>query len=264
MTLKEAPSSDAYDRDIPGADILDECVSRARQPRAVAKASKAKSTRIIDRYTPTPAEAEAAGNMLARRKTMKQKLDFKIDTSEGSMIRSDHPEPAMAEVALADSFATANTHFSNALLIQLASISKSETAAVDAGKLAQHVAMVQGIGPRDEIEAMLAAQMVATHDAVMETASMRKHAKHIEVMTAAADMQQKFARTFAAQAEALKAHRSTGEQHIHVHRHGFKTAKQGGGGAKNPADQSHEPQQGRADEPSTPMLRALEALSTAV
>jgi hypothetical protein len=262
MTLREPPSRDPADRNIPGADILDECVPRARKPRAVAKAAKATPASIVDRYTPTPAEAEAAGNMLMRRKTMKQKLDF---TASDNTIKEAHAEPAVAQVVLADSFATANTHFSQALLFQLAGISGAPgESAISGSKLSQQVALVQGIGPRDEIEAMLAVQMVATHDAVMTSASSLKCAKTLPQQEAAADMQQKFARTFAAQIEALKAHRSTGEQHIHVHRHGFKTGKQGRGGCKNPADQSHEPRQSRPDEPSTPMLRALEALSRTV
>ena len=83
------------------------------------------------------------------------------------------------------------------------------------------LAMVRGIGPKDEIEAMMAAQMAAVHMTTMTFARRLANVQNIPQQDSASNVFNKLARTFAAQMEALKRYRSGGEQkmtvqHVHV------------------------------------------------
>jgi hypothetical protein len=75
---------------------------------------------------------------------------------------------------------------------------------------------IKGIAPRDEIEAMLAAQMTAIHNATMSAARHLVDARGVVEQDAASNRFNKLARTYAAQMEALKKYRSSGEQTIKV------------------------------------------------
>jgi hypothetical protein len=83
------------------------------------------------------------------------------------------------------------------------------------------LAVVKGIEPRDQIEAMLGAQMAAVHNATMTFARRLAHVDNIPQQDSAQTAFNKLARTFAAQVSALKEYRSKGEQkmivqHVHV------------------------------------------------
>ena len=108
------------------------------------------------------------------------------------------------------------------------------------------LSVVKGIEPRDQIEAMLAAQMAAVHAASrLLRSSPRAHVESISrSRTAPRPPSTSSARTFAAQVEALKRYRSGGEQkmtvqHVHVAEGGQadpsamgQRAARGGGGAQ--------------------------------
>jgi hypothetical protein len=75
--------------------------------------------------------------------------------------------------------------------------------------------------PRDQIEAMLAAQMAAVHAASMTFARRLAHVENVPQQDSAERAFNKLTRTFAAQMSALKEYRSKGEQkmtvqHVHV------------------------------------------------
>jgi hypothetical protein len=99
------------------------------------------------------------------------------------------------------------------------------------------VAMM-GIAPRDEIEGMLAAQMVAVHNAAMECLRRAMISKQtFEGRDQNLKHAAKFTRTFTAQMEALNRYRGKGQQkmtveHVHVHEGGqaIVGTVQGGGG----------------------------------
>jgi hypothetical protein len=76
--------------------------------------------------------------------------------------------------------------------------------------------VIKGIKPRDEIEAMLAAQMAAVHNATMTFARRLTFVDNIQQQDSAERGFNKLARTFAAQTEALKRYRSNGEQKVTV------------------------------------------------
>ena len=78
------------------------------------------------------------------------------------------------------------------------------------------LSVVKGIEPHDQLEAMLAAQMAATHDAVMTFARRLKHVENIPQQDSAERAFNKLARTFAVQVETLKRYRSEGGQTVRV------------------------------------------------
>jgi hypothetical protein len=107
-----------------------------------------------------------------------------------------------------------------------------------------------GISPQDEIEGMLAAQMLACHNASMECfrrAMMPDQT--FEGRNQNLNYGNKSSRTFATLLEALNKHRGKGQQkvtveHVHVHAGGqaiVGTVTRGGGSAATSEDQSHEP-----------------------
>jgi hypothetical protein len=80
------------------------------------------------------------------------------------------------------------------------------------------LAVIKGIQPRDQVEAMLASQMAAVHMACMTLARRLAHVEDIRQQDSAERAFTKLTRTFAAQMEALKRYRTGGEQKITVQR----------------------------------------------
>ena len=80
----------------------------------------------------------------------------------------------------------------------------------------QVLAAVAGIGAKDEIERMLATQMVATHTAIITTLRRQKQSETLLERERYGNLAVKVLRTFTAQVEALQRHRGKGQQHIRV------------------------------------------------
>lgn len=126
------------------------------------------------------------------------------------------------------------------------------------------IAALIGIRPTDEIEGMLAAQMLASHNAAMESyrramlAEQSFEGRNMNLNHAA-----KASRTYAALVEALNRHRGKGQQkvtveHVHVHNGGQAiVGAVGGGFAPKSEDQPHAKQIDHA--PVAPMLSQIEA-----
>jgi hypothetical protein len=112
------------------------------------------------------------------------------------------------------------------------------------------LSIVKGVEPRDQIEAMLAAQMAATHLATMAFARRLASAENIVQQDSAGGVFVRLARTFAAQVEALKSYRTKGEQrmvvqHVNVADGGraivgnVNASPAAGGGAETDGRQPH-------------------------
>ena len=78
------------------------------------------------------------------------------------------------------------------------------------------LSVVTGIKPKDQLEAMLAAQMAVIHTATMTFTRRLAHVETIEQQDSAERALNKLARTFAMQMEALKRYRTGGEQKVTV------------------------------------------------
>lgn len=82
------------------------------------------------------------------------------------------------------------------------------------------LSIIRDLAPRDAVERMLAVQMAATHVATIRSARWLASTENIPQVQAHYVGFNKLARTFAAQAEALRKHRTGGEQKVIVqHQH---------------------------------------------
>jgi hypothetical protein len=215
----------------------------------MAKPAK-KALQPAPAYAPTEREHHAAARVLERQSRSAPTPKFKIETTGDKVvsISADHPEPAICHTLLADALGTGDYDLACGLLPQITDVSRS-------GKVPTHqelnfmLAVVRGINPRDETEALLAAQMAAIHNATMAAARRLNHVETIPQQDSASTMLNKLARTFAAQVEALKKYRSAGEQtikvqHVTVNDGGqaiVGDVSQGGGGTEKNGGQPHEP-----------------------
>ena len=107
---------------------------------------------------------------------------------------------------------------------------------------------IAGIGPKDEIEGMLAAQMVATHNVAMECLKRSMLPEQpAEICNGLINRASKLLRTYTTQMEALNRHQGKGQQkmtveHVHVHQGGqaiVGPVNQGEGGRGNGKEQPH-------------------------
>jgi hypothetical protein len=113
----------------------------------------------------------------------------------------------------------------------------------------QVLAAVTGIGAKDEIEGMLATQMVATHAAIITTLRRLKDSETLLQRDRYGSLAAKLLRTFTAQVEALQRYRGKGQQkvtveHVHVHAGGqaiVGAITPGGGGKEKSDEQAHAP-----------------------
>jgi hypothetical protein len=167
-------------------------------------------------YEPTPQEREVVDAYRAR---VRGKAAVPaITVGEGKDLGTldfDHPDKAVAACLLSKAVGADDLDFLGGILIQLANVaSKGQT--VDATAVNFMISMVKGVEPRDQIEAMLAAQMAAVHSATMTFARRLNHVDNIPQQDSAERAFNKLARTFTAQVEALKRYRSAGEQTVRV------------------------------------------------
>ena len=166
-------------------------------------------------YQPTQADAQAFKAYMAARKKAAPRLKVM-----GSAIKIDHPDPILGQISLLSAIGSADRDFLEGLLNQLANTG-SQGPKPDERGINFMLAVVKGIEPRDQIEAMLAAQMAAVHNATMTFARRLAGVETIRQQDSAQTAFNKLARTFAAQVSALKDYRSKGEQkmtvqHVHV------------------------------------------------
>lgn len=161
-------------------------------------------------------ERAAIQSLKARRMASAPVAQLTVSRKGGANnITVDHADPAIGCAVLMNALGVRDCVVSETLLSQMANLAgKGQT--LTSADLNAVAALVQGIGPKDEIEAMLAVQMVAIHNATITAARRLAHVQIIEQQDSASGMLNKLARTFATQVEALKKHRSSGEQSIRV------------------------------------------------
>jgi hypothetical protein len=120
------------------------------------------------------------------------------------------------------------------------------------------VAALAGIRPSDEIEGMLAAQMVATHNAAMECYRRAMIPDQtFEGRQENLNQANKLTRSYTLLMDALNRHRGKGGQqrvtveHVHVHQGGQAIVGtiQGGGGPTRTEERAHAQQLAHAPEP---------------
>ena len=141
---------------------------------------------------------------------------MKVSEKDGvTQIAPDHPDLAVGHALLMKALGTVDRDFMDGLLGQLANAG-THGRTVDGRGLNFMLSVVKGVEPKDQVEAMLAAQMAAVHMSTMTFARRLARVENIPQQDSAERAFNKLARTFAAQVEALKRYRSGGEQTVRV------------------------------------------------
>lgn len=196
-------------------------------------------------YQPTEQERAAATAHLARRKSTPDLPRMKITEDKRRAVlvmEPDHANTDLANVLLMEALKTVSPEFSNGIVNGVVNATtKGATPTAEAVNFA--ISAIRGIGPRDETETLLAAQMTVVHMALMTNARSLINAGTLQHLEAHERTVNKLARTFASQLEALKRYRSGGEQtvrveHVTVTEGGqaiIGNVSHGGGGTKKKA-----------------------------
>jgi len=167
-------------------------------------------------YQPTAREQRVLGNFHARRAAEKPSPRIKVlSRDKAASITPDHPEQAVGYWLLMEALGTTDADFVHGLLKQLAHAG-SQGNQVDEAEINFLLSIVKGVKPKDQLEAMLAAQMAVVHIATLRFARRLDHVETLAQQDSAERALNKLARTYATQMEALKRYRTGGEQKVTV------------------------------------------------
>ena len=148
---------------------------------------------------------------------MKKELQPKMQPAKrrAARIKMRGKEMVVAREDVMLVLGTSSQEFMDGVLRQLATaVSPGKDADEEAINFA--LAVIAGIEPKDELETMLATQMVAIHLATMTFTRRLAHVETLDQQHGSERALNKLARTFAMQLEALKRYRTGGEQKVVV------------------------------------------------
>ena len=201
--------------------------------RKASPPAKRETKAVAKKYELTPEQEAAAKAVRARLRGKPSAPNLKI---KDGTIKIESSDEIVGALRLMEALGTADLNFQNGLISQLANVG-SQGSDLDEKGLNFMLSMVKGIEPKDEVEAMLAAQMAAVHNATMTYARRLNNSDTFMEVAAAERTFNKLARTFTTQVAALKNYRTGGQQkmtveHVHVHDGGQAIVGnvQGGGG----------------------------------
>ena len=161
----------------------------------------------------TAAERAAIQKYLARN-AAKPSVRFKVSKNGSDPeIGIDHPDELVGQTLIMEVLASADRDFVQGIVSQLANASRHGQD-IDEHRLNFMLSVIKGIEARNQLEAMLAAQMAAVHMASMTFAGRLAHVDDIPQQDSAERAFNKLTRTFAMQMEALNRYRSGAEQKV--------------------------------------------------
>ena len=246
-----------------------------RKLKETAPVTSQESKSAAQAYKPTAEERVALTALLARvTETMPSPRLKVTGTDNSTKTALDHPDSTIGQLLLMEALGTTNSDFARELVEQLLNVGTRDGKANENG-LNFQLAVVKGVKPRDEIEAMLAGQMAAVHASTMTFAGRLASTNLIDQAESAERALNRLARTFTAQIEALKRYRGGGEQRVVVqHQHvnvaanqaqvNVGSAPRGGEVSPKTAEQSHEKPAALTHAPEQPMPCTIEANREAV
>ena len=195
--------------------------------------------KLAKRLPPNEVERAEIDKARKRTKARAPRISMRIeDRGPGARVQyPDHSDEEGHRYRLADVFGTRSLQFVYSMLTGLgkATADHSESNDFSPGSSDQvafnaALAVIDGVRPKDEIEAMLAAHMAVTNIALLELVARTRGAivghlyqgngiKRLDVL---GNLTTKFMRTYTLQVEALARKRRKGEQnvtvkHVHVH-----------------------------------------------
>ena len=185
-----------------------------KKPKPESKADEPKKP-----YEMTPAEEEAAQRVSDRRKGRPPAPRIASLRQDGTtaILCFEHADPKAMEIVLMDALGVSEPAFGDALLRQITDVARNG-ANLDPTRVNAMIAGIAAMRPRDEAEAMLIAQMIATHELAMTFTRRLALTENIPQHDSAVNGLTKLTRTYAAQMAALKHYRTGGEQRVIVQR----------------------------------------------
>lgn len=153
-------------------------------------------------------------------KKSKEKQPPKIMFGEDRKVAPD----AVTTAKLAEALGTTDAILTSKLLSQMIGFGSSTQLQEDRCNGA--LAILYGVKPKDELEAMLAVQMIGVHNLAMEfMGRVMWPDQNFDIVNQLTEMATKMLRTYSAQMEALNRHRGKGQQkvtveYVHVHEGG--------------------------------------------
>ena len=147
--------------------------------------------KTLAKYEPTEREGEIAAKQLERRKGLSPVVKLDAD----GQLDVVHADKQIGYHALMESCGTANSSFLGPLLSQLANAT-GKAKDINEAQLNFALAVIADIKPKDQLEAMLAAQMACVHIASMTFARRLAHCETVPQQDSAEKAYNKLLRTF--------------------------------------------------------------------
>ena len=200
-----------------------------------------RQTGTMDKHTqhvPTAREQIALDQHQERRRNAKPLPRQKIEMKGGVPNLSDgHADPVVGASLTMEALGLSRVGELTAVLQDVVNLTQKD-GKPDEHRINEMLAQIAAVEPRDSVEAMLATQMTAIHQATLKAARQLRGCETIPQQDSNSNSLNKLARTFASQVEALKRYRSKGEQkmtveHVTVHEGGqaiVGPVSTGGGG----------------------------------
>ena len=231
----DASMTDAHDlSDGPELAVTETLEKAAEKHKAEHQAFAAK---LAKRSPPGPIDRAEIEKARKRTKARTPRIAMHIEDrgTAGSVVYPDHSDDEGHDYRLADAFGTRSRQFVRWMLKGLENATGDHSLDYDfssgsPNQLAFNAALavIDGVRPHDEIEAMLAAHMAVTNIVLLELvartrgsiAGHRYEGNGIKRLDVLGNLTNKFMRTYTMQVEALARKRRKGEQNIkvkHVH-----------------------------------------------
>ena len=231
---------------IGGVDLFTATPNLGAQPMTTEK--KAKPEAAKSDYVPTPKERAIVEKLRSRDHAadLTPRLKF-----EGNALSFNHPEQGYGLLLLREALGSADADFVVGLLGQLASALPKHFGSVET-QINFMLSVVKSIRPRDQVEAMLAAQMAIIHASIVTLGRRLMLADAIPQQDSAERALNKLARTFATQIEALERYRSTSEQRVALPAPSSSEAETPSAAARIPHDGPDQPAPGATGQVKQP------------
>jgi hypothetical protein len=204
---------------------------KTNKSKSTTKKPAKKDTKDLakKKYTEEEKARIAKYNERLERKPVKIKI-VKSDSGDPNVILQGLKDP-LYEVKMLEALGTPDSDLQSHLLAQVCHTFEGTVTdgALDKKKVASAynytMAILSGIQPQDELEAMLAVQMIGVHNMAMDYMAKATRTDRVDFMSSYMNVATKSLRTFAAQMEALKKYRTGGQQkmiveHVHVNEGG--------------------------------------------
>jgi hypothetical protein len=171
---------------------------------------------VTKSYEPTVRECAAVKASYAKQDEKTPAPRVKIEIEDGFLnIRPDHPVPSIGIRLLMEVTGTTDASFLRGLLYQLADAATTD-GETNEGDVNFMLAVIKDLEPKDQLEAMLAAQIAVVHMQTVRFARKLNDAKYLHQQDSTERGLNKLARTFTMQMDALKRYRTGGQQKVIV------------------------------------------------